>query len=87
MHGRQELNIERSQNLKKTLTMFRLSEHSLNIERLCFHCDEGAIETELHFISQCQKYRGIREELFFFNSKKESQNSKVRRKWRNDPAL
>uniref|UniRef100_A0A671YR74 ribonuclease H n=1 Tax=Sparus aurata TaxID=8175 RepID=A0A671YR74_SPAAU len=65
------------QNLRKTLTMYRLSDHSLAVEkgrhhqtwlpredRLCCHCDEGAIETELHFLTQCHKYRHIREEYF-----------------------
>ena len=64
-------------NLRKTLTMYRLSDHSLAIEkgrhrqtwlpreeRLCCHCDDGAVETELHFLTQCKKYTSIREEFF-----------------------
>ena len=64
-------------NLRKTLTMYRLSDHSLAVEkdrhhqtwlpredRLCCHCDEGAVETELHFLTQCHKYRHIKEEFF-----------------------
>ena len=64
-------------NLRKTLTMYRLSDHSLAVERsrhhqtwlpiedkLCCHCDEGAVETELHFLTQCHKYRNFRVESF-----------------------
>lgn len=64
-------------NLRKTLTMYRLSDHDLAIEkgrhrqtwlpreeRLCCLCDEGAVETELHFLTQCENYRNIREEFF-----------------------
>ena len=64
-----------AKNLTKTLTVYRLSDHSLAVEkgrhhqtwppiedRLC--CDEGAIETELHFLTQCHKYRNIWEKFF-----------------------
>ena len=64
-------------NLRKILTMYRLSDHSLAVEkgrhrqtwlpreeRLCCHCDEEAVETELHFLTQCNKYTNIREEFF-----------------------
>jgi len=60
--------------LRKTLTMYRLSEHHLAIEkgrhrqtwlpreeRLCSHCSLGTVETELHFLTQCTKYVEIRE--------------------------
>uniref|UniRef100_A0A9J8AFQ2 ribonuclease H n=1 Tax=Cyprinus carpio carpio TaxID=630221 RepID=A0A9J8AFQ2_CYPCA len=59
--------------LRKTLTMYRLSEHSLAVEtgrrrqtwlsheeRLCSHCILGEIETELHFLTDCPKYQTIR---------------------------
>ncbi len=55
--------------LSKTLTMYRLSEHSLAVEtgrrrqtwlsredRLCSHCMLGLTETELHFLTECPKY-------------------------------
>ena len=71
------LTIVTDKNLRKALTMNRLSDHSLAIEkgrhhqtwlpredRLCCHCDEGAVETELHFLTQCHKYRHIREDFF-----------------------
>ena len=80
-------------NLRKTLTMFRLSDHRLAIEkvrhrqtwlsredRLCFHCYEGAVETELHFLSENQNYRNIREELFPKFDKKLPQLPKSDRK-------
>ena len=67
----------KNDKLRKTLTKYRLSEHSLAIEtgrhrqtwlpreeRLCSHCDKQEIETELHFLIQCDKYQLIRE-LFF----------------------
>ncbi len=54
--------------LRKTLTMYRLSEHSLAVEtgqsrhtwlshedRLCSHCMLGVTETELHFLTECPK--------------------------------
>ena len=61
-------------NLRKALTMFRLSEHSLAIEkgcrrqtwlsredRLCAHCPQNEVETELHFINSCQMDDHIRD--------------------------
>jgi hypothetical protein len=61
------------QNLRKTLRKYRLSEHSLAIEkgrhrktwlpveeRLCNHCTTAEPETELHFLTKCQKYKTIR---------------------------
>jgi hypothetical protein len=50
-------------NLRTSLTMYRLSEHSLAIEkgcrrqtwlskdRLCAHCPQNEVETELHFLN------------------------------------
>ena len=56
------------QNLTKTLTEYRLSEHSLAIEkgrhrktwlpveeRLCNHCTTAESETELHFLTKMFK--------------------------------
>ena len=63
--------------VRKTLTMYRLSEHSLAMEkgrhgqtwlpiedRLCSHCGQGVVETELHFLTACDKYKQIREEYY-----------------------
>ena len=62
------------QNLRKTLTKYRLSEHSLAIEkgryrktwlpveeRLCNHITTAEPETELHFLTKCKKYKTIRQ--------------------------
>ncbi len=59
--------------LKKTLTMYRLSEHSLaietgwrrqtwlsRVERICSNRSLGKIETELHFLTECPKYLNTR---------------------------
>lgn len=69
-------------NMSKTMTKYRLSEHNLAVEvgrrkqswlpreeRLCSHCDQGTVETELHFLTQCDKYQCIREEYFAKNNK------------------
>ena len=58
--------------LKPTLTKSRLSEHSLAIEtgrlpaeqRLCCHCSLNEPETELHFLTKCEKFKYIREIYF-----------------------
>ncbi len=63
--------------LRKTLTMYRLSEHSLAVEtgrcrqtwlsredRLCSHCMLGVTETELHFLTECPKYTDIRDQYY-----------------------
>ena len=60
-------------NRRKTLTKYRLSEHSLVIEkgrhsktwlpveeRLCNHCTTAEPERELHFLTKCKKYKTIR---------------------------
>ena len=57
------------QNLRKALTMYRLSEHSLAIEkgrrrqtwlsredRLCAHWPQNEMETEQNFLTPCQMY-------------------------------
>ena len=57
--------------------MHRLSEHSLAIEkgfcrqtrlsredRLCAHCPQNKVDTELHFLTSCQKYDHIRDTYF-----------------------
>ena len=56
------------------LTRYRLSDHSLAIEkgrhrqtplpredRLCTHCTQNAVETELHFLTTCPLYQDIRD--------------------------
>ena len=63
--------------LRKALTRYRLSEHSLAIEkgrhrqtplpredRLCTHCTQNAVETELHFLTTCPLYQDIRDTYF-----------------------
>ena len=65
------------QKLRKSLTMYRLSEHNLAIEtgrhrqtwlpreeRFCQLCSKGELETELHFLLHCEKYTEIRETFF-----------------------
>ena len=62
---------------RKTLTRYRLSEHSLAIEkgrhrqtwlpreeRLCPHCTQNEVETELHFLTACPLYQDIRDTYF-----------------------
>ena len=64
-------------NLRKALTMYRLSEHSLAIEkgrrrqtwlsredRLRAHCPQNEVETELHFLTSCPMYDHIRDTYF-----------------------
>ncbi len=61
----------------KTLTMYRLSEHSLAVETgrrrqiwlscveiICSHCSLGEIETELHFLTDCQKCQKTRDHFY-----------------------
>ena len=63
--------------LRKTLTMYRLSGHTLAIEtgrhrqnrlpreaRLCSLCHQGEVETESHFLLYCDKYKDLREVFF-----------------------
>ena len=63
--------------LRKSLTMYRLSEHSLAVERgrhrqtwlpkeerLCTHCTLQEVETELHFLTRCQLYQDIRDTFY-----------------------
>ena len=63
--------------LRNALTMYRLSENSLAIEkgrhrqtwlsreyRLCAHCPQKEVETELHFLTSCPTYDHIRDAYF-----------------------
>ena len=61
----------KNDTLRKTLTRFRISSHSLAIEygriqgiprneRLCLCCNQNLVETEFHFIFICSKYNDIR---------------------------
>lgn len=65
------------EKLRKTLTMYRLSDHSLAIEtgrhrqtwlptedRLCQLCPHRQVETETHFLIHCSKYENIRGQFF-----------------------
>ncbi|MGH0192630.1 UNVERIFIED_CONTAM: hypothetical protein FKN15_020198 [Acipenser sinensis] len=62
---------------RQILTKYRLSDHSLAIEkgrhrqtwlpkeeRLCGHCETGEVETEMHFLTHCEKYKNTRD-IFF----------------------
>ena len=62
---------------RKTLTRYRLSNHSLAIEkgrhrqtwlpreeRLCTKCNQDTIETELHFLNECSRWKEIRNQFF-----------------------
>ena len=63
--------------LRKLVSRYRLSGHSLAIEtgrhrqtwvpqesRLCVHCDLGQVETELHFLTSCPNYNDIRNNFY-----------------------
>ena len=63
--------------IRKALTIYRLSEHSLAVEkgrcrqiwlsredRLWTHCPQNEVETELHFLTSCQMYGNIRDTYF-----------------------
>ncbi len=71
------LSIIKGYGQRKLLTKYRLSEHSLCVEtgrhkqswrprelRLCSHCTDGLIEDELHFLTECSKYKHIRDAYF-----------------------
>ena len=61
-------------NLRKSLTMYRLSEHSLAIEkgrrrqtwlsREDRLCPQNEVDTELHFLTSCPMYDHIRDTYF-----------------------
>ena len=65
------------EKLRKTLTMYRLSDHKLAIEtgrhrqtwlpredRLCQLCPQREVETEQHFLLQCGTYEDLRTKFF-----------------------
>ena len=65
------------QTLRKTLTMYRLSDHRLAIEtgrhrqtwqpredRLCQLCPQRQVETETHFLLKCGVYEDLRTKFF-----------------------
>ena len=62
---------------RQILTKYRLSDHTLAIEkgrhrntwlpkeqRICGHCKTGEVETEMHFLLHCEKYSEIRAHYF-----------------------
>ncbi|KAI4904413.1 hypothetical protein NFI96_007497 [Prochilodus magdalenae] len=64
----------RDSQQRHVLTKYRLSDHSLAIERgrhrhtwlpreerVCGHCGSGEVETETHFLLHCQRYMHIRD--------------------------
>ena len=63
--------------LRRTLTKYRVSEHNLAVEvgwhrqtwlprkeRFCSYCDQGTVETELHFLTYCNQYDSFRDQYF-----------------------
>ena len=71
------LNTVNDPKLRKALTRYRLSDHSLAIEkgrhrqtplpredRICTHCTQNEVETELHFLTTCPLYQDIRDTYF-----------------------
>ena len=73
----QYLLVIKSAKLKKNLTQLRVSSHKLYIEtgrqsqpykdpldRVCFYCDNHAIEDEKHFVIKCPLYNTLRSNLF-----------------------
>ena len=71
------------QSRDRFLTKYRLSDHSLAIEkgrykkawlprdqRICGHCTTGEVETEMHFLLHCPKYEEIRQQYFSIFAKK-----------------
>ena len=73
----ERLKREHRETERYALTMYRLSKHSLAIEkgrprqtwlssedRLCAHCPQNEVETELHFLTSCPIYDHIRETYF-----------------------
>ena len=74
------LNIENDQH-RKSITQIRLSSHRLAIEtgrwqnilrenRLCKYCNLSAIETESHFLFECQNYIDERTSMHIFIKEK-----------------
>ena len=62
---------------RQILTKYRISDHSLAIEkgrhkktwlpeesRVCSHCTTGEVETEMHFLLHCQRYKNTRQHFF-----------------------
>ena len=71
------LALNREYTVTEYLTMYRLSEHSLAIEkgrrrqtwlsredRLCAHCPQSEVETEQLFLTSCPMYDHIRDTYF-----------------------
>ncbi len=63
--------------LRRQMTRYRLSGHTLTIEtgryrqhwlpresRICPHCTHGEVETEQHFLTSCPNYEEIRKKLY-----------------------
>ena len=71
------LNTVTDPKLRRCLTRYRLSDHRLAIEtgrykqnqlpredRICPHCTQNEVETELHFLTTCDMYQDIRDTFF-----------------------
>ena len=67
---------------RQILTKYRLSGHSLAVEkgrykktwlprdqRICGHCTTDEVETEMHFLLHCPKYEQIRQQYFLIFAK------------------
>ena len=77
------LSTVRDRKQRQMLTKYRLSDHHLAIEkgrlkktwlpkenRICDHCSTGEVETEMHFLLQCEELDEIRNTYFSkFSSK------------------
>ena len=77
------LSTVRDTRQRQILTKYRLSDHSLAVEkgrykqawlpreqRLCGHCTTGEVETEMHFLLYCPKFEQIRKGYFLQFSNK-----------------
>ena len=71
------LSTVRDRKQRQMLTKYRLSDHHLAIEkgrlkkswqpkenRICDHCLTGEVETEMHFLLQCEQFNEIRNNYF-----------------------
>ena len=75
--GLEDYICEKPYNDRRHLARLRISVHTLAIEtwrharpkvpvdqRLCKMCDTGEIEDEIHFVTTCNKFRQIRQNIF-----------------------
>ena len=71
------LRIIQNREVRKCYTEFRISAHQLAIERgryknvksterICKNCHTNEVESEMHFLLQCQKYQEERNKLYLY---------------------